>query len=86
MERPYLPTGTLVIDEGPGAKLRDGEETRAGDKLLGLLRGAPARDVRGQRKAREIIAGQETFAGEIAIAVKIRLHGWKERTRPMRRI
>ena len=54
-----LITGALVIDQRAGAKFGDGEETRAGDKFLGLLRGAPAGDVGGQRKAREIVAGQK---------------------------
>lgn len=61
-----------MIDHGAGAELRDCEETRAREEFISLLCAASG-NVRRERKAGEVVARQEAFAGEIAVAVEIRL-------------
>src|SRR5207302_968672 len=53
----------LVVDDVPGAELAQREETRAGDELA-LVR-AMRRDEGAHRQAREVVARQESFAGEV---------------------
>ena len=70
-----LISGSLMVDESSGPELGDGEESRPGDELLVVLRRTTSGDESRERKPREVIARQETFACEIAIAVEVGLDG-----------
>jgi hypothetical protein len=60
----------LVVDDRAWAELGDGQEARAGDELVAL---AATGDEGRKRQAREVVAGQEALAREIAVAVEVRL-------------
>src|SRR5947209_5463486 len=65
----------LVVDEGAGAELCNGEETRPREKLIASAHESPSRNVGRQRQARETVAWEESLAGEVAIAVEVGLRG-----------
>ena len=75
---------SLVVNDGAGPKLGDGQEPRPLQELLPLPKTpahsatrAPARpstrDERRQRQAREAVAGEKALAGEVTVAVKVGL-------------
>ena len=66
-------SSALVIDHAARAELGDGQEARALYEVFGLASrpSATTGDERGQRQPREAVAGQESLAGEIAIAVEV---------------
>ena len=61
----------LVVDVAARAELRDREEARARQELVLALLPPPARQVRGERQAREVVAGEERLGGEVAVAVEV---------------
>ncbi len=64
----HLVPATLVVDQCARSELADGDEPGALD-VAGLL--PLPRDVGGQRKPREGVAGQEAFGGEVAVGVEV---------------
>lgn len=63
--------GAFVINESAGAELGNGQETRAGDELIAPFSPAPARDIGRKRQAREVVAGQKSFGGKIAVRIEV---------------
>ena len=63
----------FVVDDGARAELGDGQEARPGQEFVGVALDAPAGDIGRERQAREAVAGQEAFAGEVAVGVEVGL-------------
>jgi len=61
----------LVVDDGARAELGDGDEAGPAQELLLPLLVLARRDISSDRQAREVVAGQEAFGGEVAIAVEV---------------
>src|SRR5262249_15636336 len=62
---------SLVVDQGPRAKLRDGQEAWTRDKFVAASPLAPARDVGRERQTREVVAREEALCGEVAVGIKV---------------
>src|SRR5439155_15461472 len=62
----------LMIDNGARAELGDRQETGPREVFIALL-GASPWNIGRERQAREVVAGQKALAGEVAVAVEIRL-------------
>jgi hypothetical protein len=67
-----LEARSFVVDDRAGSELGDGEEARAREELVvGAAAAASAGQVGREREAREVVAGEETFAGEVAVGVEV---------------
>ena len=62
----------FVIGDGARAEFSDGKEPRPRKEFVPLL-STPAWNVRRERQAWEVVPGQETLTGKVAIAVEIGL-------------
>src|SRR5690554_4523503 len=65
----------LVIDQAERAEFRDSQEARPREHTAVALPAplAGAGDEGGQRQAREVVAGEEALAGEVAVGLEVRL-------------
>ena len=63
----------LVVDDRAGPELGDRQEPGPRHELVPRLPRPPGRDVGRQRQPGEVVAGQEPLAGEVAVAVEVRL-------------
>ena len=61
----------LVVDQGGGTELRDGEKAGAGDVFVAPGAPAPGRHVGGDREPGKVVAGQEPFRREIPVRVEV---------------
>ncbi len=61
-----LPLAALVVEEVLGSELANGEKPGSADELT-----LSPRNPRAHRERREVVAGQEPFAGEIAVRVEV---------------
>ena len=68
----YEVAGAFVVDGGAGTELGDGEEAGPGEELLAIVSAAGAGDEGGDWESREAVAGEESLAGEVAVAVEVR--------------
>ncbi len=66
---PHLVFGATVINNVVRAELSKGEKARPRDVLSSLA----SRHISTQRKAREVVTWEESFAGEISVRIKVRL-------------
>ena len=64
-------TRALVVDQGAGTELGDGEKAGAGDVLVASGAPAPGRHVGGDREPGEVVAGQEAFRREVPVGVEV---------------
>ncbi len=68
-----LVASALVVDDASRAEFGDREEARTREELvIGALEPA-AGNVGREREPREVVAGEETLACEVAVAVEVRL-------------
>ena len=65
--------GAFVVDDRPGAELGDRQEPGPREEFVAPFLSPATRNVGRERQPRETVAGQETFAGKVAIAVEVGL-------------
>ena len=65
----------LVVDEAVGAELAQRQEARTRQETLATDVAAACRQVGQQRQAWEVVARQETLAGQIAVGVEVAVEG-----------